>query len=185
MHALKAALRKKIIDYTGALPEEYIEESNEGICKNLLALPEYQKANTIFAYYSIGREPGTHSFIERALADGKTIALPISLECGMMEAHVIKSLSELVSGEFNIPAPTADTPVLQPNEIDLILVPGVTFDEEGYRLGRGGGYYDRYLSETTAFAVGLAREKLLYDVPRESHDMGVRCLITEKKRRDF
>ena len=69
-----------------------------------------------------------------------------------------------------------------PEKIDLVLVPALAFDKECYRLGHGGGYYDRYLPRTRAFTVGLAREKMLFDrVPREAHDVPVMLVITEKR----
>jgi 5-formyltetrahydrofolate cyclo-ligase len=79
-----------------------------------------------------------------------------------------------------IPEPDDAAPRLEPCPGDLILVPALTFDRNGYRLGQGGGYYDRFLSAHDLFSVGLARDVLLLDdVPRESHDQCVSCLVTE------
>ena len=175
----KKIFRDGVLAETEALPEEYIRESNIKIAENFLALPEYKSAKTVFAYLGVGREPATSGIISAMLKDGKTVALPISYRGGIMVPHVIQSLDEMIPGKFGIPAPPEDTPSLTPEEVDLIIVPGVTFDKNGYRMGRGGGYYDRYLEKTGAFSVGIARSRLVRPVPIESHDMSVNCLVTD------
>lgn len=176
----KKAYRKGVLADIAALPEDYLEESNAGIRKHFLDMPEYESASVIFAYISEGREPDTVGIIQKALADGKTVALPVSLAGGIMEPRVIHSLDELVPGRFHIPAPPESAPVVEEDSIDLIVVPAVTFNGEGFRLGRGGGYYDRFLSRSRAVSVGLGRDRLIRDdVPLEPHDQGVACLVTE------
>ena len=177
----KKAFRKEVLGKIEALSEEYIASSNEGIYENFISLPEFESAKNIFAYISEKREPDTVRIIEKALELKKTVALPVSYDGGVMVPKVIKSLDELEIGKFGIPAPKESAPVLNDEDIDLIIVPAVTFDKNGYRLGRGGGYYDRFLEKSDAFSVGLGREELICDVPLESHDMSVKCLVTEKK----
>ena len=78
--------------------------------------------------------------------------------------------------------PGPDRPVVSPGEIDLVLVPGLAFDRRGYRLGQGGGYYDRYLPQTKAVTVALCRSCFLLDaVPREEHDAPVDLVLTEEE----
>ncbi len=99
-----------------------------------------------------------------------------------MEARSIRDPAELVPGRFNIPEPPETAPVLFPETLEFILVPGLSFDGAGRRLGRGGGFYDRYLSQTCAFTAAIVRERLLLpEVPAESHDVRVDCLITETR----
>ena len=175
----KKEFRKGVLADIAALPEEYVEESDAGIREHFLAMPEYEEASVIFAYISQGREPDTVGIIQKALADGKTVALPVSLPGGIMEPRMIRSLDELVPGRYHIPAPSESAPLVEEESIDLIIVPAVTFDGNGYRLGRGGGYYDRFLSRSGAVSVGLGRDRLIRDVPLEPHDQGVACLVTE------
>ena len=178
----KKSVRLQVLEEMDNLPASYIQESDEGIFQNLESLPEFKDAQTVFAYYSVGREPDTRKIIEHALSLGKRIVLPISLPGGVMELREIQSLSELQQARFGIPAPPETAKIVPPEEVDIILVPAVTYDMEGHRLGRGGGYYDRFLAKTSAFSVGLARERLIMDaVPREAHDMAVNCVITEKR----
>ncbi len=176
----KKELRKKTLAEINALPEEYIKSSDSSIREKAESLPEFAAAKTVFAYYSVAREPDTLKIIEDMLAQGKTVALPVSYPHGIMKARVIRGLDEVKSGRYGIPAPPETAEELQPEDIDLIIVPAVTFDREGYRLGYGGGYYDRFLEKTDAFSLGLGREKMLRPVPIEAHDKQVMCLVTEE-----
>ena len=178
----KKALRARVYGQTDALSEEYIAASNAGIFENLSRMPEYKNARCIFVYCSMGREPDTYAVIRDALASGKTVTLPVSFSGGIMVARAIESLDDLVPGKFGIPAPRDGLRDVARDDIDLMLVPAVAFDEEGRRLGRGGGYYDRYLSGYEGPTVGLAREKLLCPaVPTEDHDMRVKFVVTEER----
>ena len=178
----KSALRAEIKRRELEISDDYIRMSNEGIFKNVISMPEYQNSGNVFAYLSVGYEADTRKIIEHALENGKKVALPLIVSDGIMEARVISSLTELESGRFDIPAPTADSEILYPNELDMIIVPAAAFDLEGRRLGKGGGYYDRYLAGTKAFTVGLAREEmLLEEIPMEEHDINVKCVVTEKR----
>jgi len=181
MNITKSKLRELTLSKIDALPEEYILESNSGILQNILSLKEYKDAQTIMLFYSVGREPDTISLANTALADNKKVTFPFCLRKGIMHAHVVNELSELRPAMLGIPAPSEDAPVLSPNELDLIVVPALAYDRAGFRLGYGGGYYDRYLADIPAFTVGIARERLLLDeVLREPHDIAVKCLVTEK-----
>ena len=176
----KKQLRKELMKRESELAPEYIDASNVGIAKNLLSLPEFQAATRIMFFYSIWNEPDTIKLMEHAYSLGKTVALPEMLGAGVMKAREVKSLNELKPAVFNIPAPTPDMPELSPQELDFILVPSVAYDRCGYRLGHGGGYYDRFLLCTSAFKCGIAREEMLINaVPRGKYDAAVDCLVTE------
>lgn len=175
----KKECRKAVKKEIEELSEEYIAFSNNGIFENFISLSEFKKATTIFAYISEKREPDTVKIILKALDMGKTVALPISYDNGRMEPRIIYSLDDLVIGKYGIPAPTDDAQILKDEDIELIIVPAMTFNRKGFRLGRGGGYYDRFLEKSKAFSVGLGREKLIREIPLQPHDMSVTCLITE------
>lgn len=181
----KKLFRAAVMEKTAALTEEYIQKSNLGIFENFISLDEYKNASVIFAYISEKREPDTVKIITHALSSGKRVALPISRPGGIMEPRLIESLDELVTGMYGIPAPPESSPSVLDADIDLIIVPAVTFASDGYRMGRGGGYYDRFLSSSKAFSVGLGREELIMPVPVQSHDMRVNCLVTEASVRKF
>ncbi|SHI13214.1 5-formyltetrahydrofolate cyclo-ligase [Sporobacter termitidis DSM 10068] len=184
MKAEKTALRKQVMKKIEELPDDYIAESDRGIFDNLTKLPEFQKAKTIFTFYSMGREPDTRRLVEYALGQHKTVALPVCAKCGVMDARAIASTEELSLSSYQLLEPLGSTQVVAPEALDFIIVPALAYDREGYRLGYGGGYYDRFLLKTKAFTAGIARERLLMDaVPREAHDVAVRCVVTEKEAR--
>ena len=178
----KKAMRRMAREAEKNAGGEYLRESDAAAAESFLRLPEFLSARTVFCYLGIGTEPDTKHLIRRMLEMGKTVALPKITGDGTMDARVILGLGELVPGTFGIPEPSDDTEILPPEETDIVIVPAAAFSKDGYRLGRGGGYYDRYLASCDAFSVGLTREKLLLDsAPTEEHDMPVNCIITEKR----
>lgn len=178
----KKYLRRMILEEIDALPHAYIEESDKGLFLRMAVLREFIDARSIMMYYSVKREPDTLCIAEAALAMGKTVSFPQCCKDGIMHARAVRALSELQTAVLGIPAPPESAPLVEPGTLDLIIVPAITYDKHGYRLGYGGGYYDRYLSRTSAFTLGLARERLVKDeLPREPHDIAVRCLMTESR----
>jgi len=178
----KTELRKQWMERESALPENYIAESNAGILRNLFSLPEFQRAETVLFFYSIWSEPDTHEMIRQAFDLGKIVALPKTYPKGIMQARKISGFDELAPTRFGIPEPHESAPVIGPDDIDFIVVPAVAFDRDGYRLGHGAGYYDIYLYSTNAFSCGIARDKMLaVRVPREKHDIQVKCIVTENE----
>jgi 5-formyltetrahydrofolate cyclo-ligase len=184
MNMEKKALRKEIIEQTDALPAEYLAKSDKGVFENIVSMPEFISAGTIFTYYSLGWEPDTVKLIEYALQAGKTVTLPVCFKGGIMEARAIGGLSEISESWYHLLEPLSSTKVIPPDALDFIVVPALAFDHDGYRLGRGGGYYDRFLFKTKAYTAGVTRERLIRDVlPREPHDIPVQYVVTEKRAR--
>lgn len=182
MKSAKKALRQQVFEKIDLLSEEYVKRGDEEIFKKVISLPEFESANTLFVYYSTGREPDTIELIKYALSKGKTVTIPKIVGKGIMEASVVSSMESLVMGKFDIITTEDGAETIEPEKLDFTVVPAVAFDKDGYRLGYGGGYYDRFLIRTNAFSVGLARSKILMDeVPREAHDTHVDCVITEEK----
>ena len=177
---LKAELRKKIADEISSLPEDYITASDMELSRMVISLKEFIDARNIMIYCSVKREPTTLEIAKTALAMGKTTAFPLCYRGGIMHAHAVSSLGELRPAVLGIPAPPDSAPLISPEELDLIIVPALTYDKDGYRLGYGGGYYDRYLPGLSACTVGLARQRLMRtELPREPHDVAVKCIVTE------
>ena len=97
-----------------------------------------------------------------------------------MEARLIAPDTRLYRHRFGMLEPGEACPLLAPEEIDLVLVPGLAFDRAGYRLGQGGGYYDRYLPQCSGKSLALCREAVLFEaLPREEHDRPVGLVLTE------
>ena len=152
----KQQLRATIRRLSAQLPFRY-----RAIARHLLALPEYRSAGAVFCFVSAGREIDTRPILEQTLADGKMLCVPLCVADGIMELRAIRDLKELFPGAYGILEPPADSPALSPDQIDLAVIPCVTCSREGRRLGRGGGYYDRFLAHYRGAAVLLCRERLL------------------------
>lgn len=164
-----------------ALDDETRRASDEKIYKGFTSLPEYKSAGRVFAYISVGNEVSTDAITDKLLADGKEVYVPLCHGKGEMDARRISSKSDLKPGRYGIPEPEEDAEKTEPCDIDLIIVPGAAFGEDGSRLGRGGGYYDRFLKcAANAKKIALAREiNIEKAVPQESHDESVDIIVTD------
>ena len=149
------------------------------ITMQVLALPELQAAERIFAYCSVVPEVDTHAILAQARRCGKMVALPVPEAGGQM--YFARYDGALVPGRYGIPQPPRSAPVLQPQPGDLMLVPALAYDRAGRRLGRGGGYYDRCLAQLDCCTVGLIRAAFLLDaLPTAWNDMPVAAVVTEQ-----
>lgn len=177
----KQRLRRTIRELENQLSPRYLEASDRAIAAHLLAMPEYRAAGTVFCFAGFGREVDTRSILEDALAGGKTLCVPLCTGPGQMELRRVTGLDQLSGGAFGIPEPPPDSVCLEADEVDFAVLPCVTCDRAGRRLGRGGGYYDRFLSRYRGGAVLLCREKLLREeIPVEPHDCPVPWVLTER-----
>ena len=180
MNYSKDELRKITSEEIAALPDGYITSSDNGLLLRVTSLKEFNAARCIMMYCSVKREPDTRAIAKAALSMGKTVAFPFCHRGGIMHARSVRSLDELRPAILGIPAPPETAPAISPSDLELVFVPALAYDKSGYRLGYGGGYYDRYLRDITSFTVGLARERLMKEVlPREPHDIAVECVLTE------
>jgi len=152
---------------------------------HLESLPHYQAAQTIFCYLSVGSEVDTRAIINDLLANDKTVCLPRCKGSGIMHAHAITSLDDLHEGALGILAPSSESPRVDPSSLDLVIVPCIACDASGYRIGYGGGYYDRYLKKlslenSSAKTVVLCRASQMQSkLPIEAHDLPASIVITD------
>ena len=175
-------LRKAMRELAQRLPADDREHSDQAIREAVLSLPEWQQAHTVFLYISIGWEPDTRILIKEALNTHKVVAVPRCLDDGIMEARVISSMGVLEPGRFGAPEPDDTHPLLPPQEMDLVVVPCVAADRQGYRLGHGGGFYDRYLAQVRCPAVCLCRGRfVLPHVPHNYLDRRMAMIVSEEE----
>ncbi len=133
-------------------------------------MPEFRAAKTVFTYVSCGAEPRTDGIIRLSLSLGKTLAVPRCIASGIMEAVIIKSEDALTCGKYGIPEPQKGE-VLPFSKIDFAVIPCLCADRSANRLGHGGGYYDRFLSDFGGFSLLLCRKELeAEEIPLEEHD---------------
>ena len=183
----KKELRRQVRERLAGLSPEELRMSDSALFARFLALPQVEAAKTIFAFWGIpGKEPDTARLIGELLARGKTVGLPRMLPGHRMEVRRYDPDKPLVRVSFGISEPGEDCPLLAREEIDLALVPAVCYDRRGYRLGFGGGYYDRWLEGFAGFTAGLCRRAVLQDkVPTEAHDARVDVLLSEDEGLSF
>ena len=176
----KKLLRKKIKANIAELPEEYKEKADCKILAQLLTLPEYQKAETVFCFVGTKNEINTKFFLEQVLADGKVLAVPLCTGKGIMEAKRICSLSELKSGAYGILEPEATAKTIELSENSFAVIPCLSCDHSGNRLGHGGGYYDRYFANGKVNSALVCWEKITEtSIPTEETDHCFPTVVTE------
>lgn len=179
----KRLLRQNVGRVLAAMSPEARRRSDDALFARFLALPQVAAADTIFAFWGIpGKEPDTARLIAALTGQGKRVGLPRMLPGHRMEVRRYCPERPLVPAAFGIWEPGEDCPLLAKEEIGLALVPAVCYDRRGYRLGSGGGYYDRWLAGFSGVRAGLCRELVLRDkVPTEPHDSRVDWLLTERE----
>jgi 5-formyltetrahydrofolate cyclo-ligase len=142
----------------------------------LINSKEFRSAEIIGAYYAFGSEVRTDVIIEQARSIGKKLALP-SIESENLTFYELSSGKYLVKGRFGIMEPL---PYGLIDRMDMIVVPGIAFDKNGYRLGYGKGYYDKFLAKRKVFSVGLGYSfQLLENLPSGEHDKKLDAISTE------
>ena len=168
---------------TAALfPVSYVSEASRAVCEKVLQSSEFRKAAVIFGFLSFRNEISVDTVLEEALRLGKTVTVPWIVSRSEMQAARLESLQDLPLDHYGIR--TAPEPVrfVKPESIDLILVPGAGFSLTGFRMGRGGGFYDRFLVKTYGFRLGITCDSLLRDeIPVEEYDQRIDALVTETK----
>lgn len=162
-----------------AMPIAQQEQAAREAAARLFGFTPYQEAKTVMAYIACRGELSLAPVIDDALGSGKTLLLPRCDAPGVITARRIERLSQLAPGAYGLMEPRADSKIVPPEGIDLILVPGTAFDRRGGRLGQGGGYYDRFLEKTDALRVGVCHGFALVDsVPSDAHDARMDCILT-------
>ena len=183
----KGELRRRVRERLAALTPEELVRSDDALFTRFLALPQVKEAKTVFAFQGIpAREPDTARLIGELIRRGKTVGLPRMLPERRMEVRRYAPDRPLVKASFGILEPGEDCPLLPREEIGLALVPALCYDRRGYRLGFGGGYYDRWLEGFSGVKIGLCRGVVLQDrVPVEAHDARADLLVTEGESLSF
>lgn len=178
----KDELRKKYKMLRVNMSEDERSAYDRKIAENLTSLYQYKNARTILTYISIGIEVDTRLLIKKALDDGKYVAVPkCTDDCGL-DFYFINSTDDLETGSFGLFEPNTDRCRKVKNYKDcLCIVPGMSFDVSGYRIGYGKGYYDRFLSEFTGATVGLCYSNCVrWKLPRGFYDRSVDIVVTDR-----
>ena len=180
------------------LQREYCRWADEKICRNILTLKEFAEADTVFCFVSTEEEIDTRLIFKEAWKTGKRVVVPRCEGKGHMEAYEIHSFSELAEGSYGILEPGKNCKMVSPDEIRFAVVPCLSCSSDGWRLGYGGGFYDRYFSRAESMRAAskendcagkrmvkaaICREQLLEeDICREEHDIRMDIVVTERKK---
>lgn len=173
----KTSLRKKIREQKRAMTEAEIVERSEKLGVLFVSSELYRNAQTIYAYLPYNQEVRTVPMLERAMKDGKRVAVP-KVYGEEMKFLYITDLNRVEKGYAGIPEPIGDEPVAQ-DPTALVLMPGLAFDREGHRIGYGGGFYDKFLSAEPGHpTVALCYEfQMVERIPTEEFDIPVDQVI--------
>jgi 5-formyltetrahydrofolate cyclo-ligase len=176
----KVQLRRQLLQQRRSLPLTVWQENSDCLCQQLISLPLFQSAKTILGYFSLHQEPDLSSLFRSRVVWGFPRCVGQNLAW-----HRWTLGDSLQIGPYGITEPEADSLQLSPSEIDLMLVPAVACDRRGYRLGYGGGYYDRLLADplwANIPTIGIVFEfAYLSALPVEPWDMTVSFVCTENR----
>ncbi|MBI5722615.1 MAG: 5-formyltetrahydrofolate cyclo-ligase [Planctomycetes bacterium] len=181
---MKSEVRKQICSAIASMGPEAQLRASQCVCRNILAQDEYRRAKIVMAFMPIAGEPDIIPIIQAGLDSGKTVLVPrVDRRRHLMDAVEIHRLTDAdARGSFGIREPSSGGPFAV-GQIDLIIVPGLGFDRAGRRLGRGGGFYDRFLSIAGLKAVRCGAAfgcQVLDDIPHDQHDQTIHMLVTDK-----
>lgn len=182
----KKALRKAMIEERRKLSNEENIQKSMDIRNKLFNLEKYKKSNFIFTFISTDEEVDTHNIIKESINMGKRIGVPITVpkERKLLVSEVKNFETELEMGYYDILSPKKDfIREVSPNVIDIVLVPGLIFTKDGYRVGYGGGYYDRFLSQIEdVIKIGICFDmQITEEIPTDQYDIPVDYIITEER----
>ena len=173
---MKSELRKQVLQEMKAIPQKQKNTMDRALTDRLLHHPFYQEAKVIATYLSFPHEFQTQGLIDQALRDGKKVMIPKTYPKGRMEV-VVYDPQQLVKTSFGLLEPQGDLEVVDASQIDLIHVPGLAFTTEGYRIGYGGGYYDRYLENFAGHSLSTIYPCQVQEFNSEDHDIPVQEVL--------
>jgi 5-formyltetrahydrofolate cyclo-ligase len=180
----KREIRKRILALRNAMPQEEIAAKSSEIVRRLTQLGEIRGSSTLMVFLNFGSEVVTDGLIEWGWAAGKRIAVPLCRPEGrLLTPCRIDSFDDLETGHYGIREPKNDRLlIVPPEEIDAVLVPAVAFDRRGYRVGYGGGYYDRFLPKAprAAWIGAVFACQIVPEVPTDLYDAQAQRIATEE-----
>lgn len=182
----KQELRRRTRKATEALPQEEAQRRSRRVCRRLFELPVFSPARAVMLYAPMPGEVDISPFTRRCLDLGKRVCIPRVdwTNLRLIPAQIRNHELDLVSDRHGVQVPRDACPEVHVEDLDLVIVPGVAFDPSGARLGRGRGFYDRFLAEpllrATTCGAGFALQ-LVPELPVEPHDARLRFIATEDR----
>ncbi|NJD59313.1 MAG: 5-formyltetrahydrofolate cyclo-ligase [Anaerolineales bacterium] len=175
----KRQLRRRCRQIREELGETARQQASQSICAWIENWPVFEASDTILTYMPMAGEVDLTQLMERHAHKQWVLPRIITEGIHQMVFHPYQP-GKLVSHPFGMQEPSADLPVIPPGDIQLALVPGVAFDQQGWRLGYGGGYFDRFLNKFAGVSLGVAFQAVLFDqLPHGENDIRVQWIVTE------
>lgn len=176
---MKSKIREQIKAKRDSLSKEELLHLSKLVIENLSSIDDFNKRNNIMFYISKDNEVHTHNII-KSLMKKKKIIVPITDKNSLI-ASELTDFSNLKLGPFSVLEPTTIKEI-SPDDIDIVIIPGVAFDRNGNRVGYGKGYYDIFLKKTNALKIALAFDFQVVDkIETSTHDVSVDIIVTEKE----
>lgn len=177
----KDELRRMLKRERVQVPKEHRQMWDRVIAQCLSSLPRYEQAQRVMIYLSFGWEIDTWAIVENLQTQGKEVYVPVvQNRPKALLATRFTCRDHLIPAAFGILEPPPGTPTINPEELDLVVVPGLAFSPQGFRIGYGGGYYDRFLPTTKAVRAGLVYSSFIRNLAPEPWDQAVDFLVTEE-----
>ena len=184
---MKKEFRKKVINLRKEKDKDFIKQNSDIITDKLLNLDCIKNAKNIMLYLDFNNEVSTYSLIKKLLNLGKIVSSPITLkeERKLIPSQITDLKNGIQYGAYNIREPKPEcSPAINIKDLDVVIVPAVAYDKSCYRLGYGGGFYDRFLENLRkdAVTIGIAFDLQIFDeVPKEAHDAQLDYIVTESR----
>lgn len=182
---MKSEFRKQILSARKAMTQDEVETKSAQILSRLMESSLLEQAEVILCYMDFRNEVQTGAIIEYLWSLGKIVALPrVNPLTKRLDLYRVDGFREMVTGSLGIMEPDTSLPQLLPEDIDLVLAPGVAFDEKGGRMGYGGGFYDRLIPtlRPDCQVIALAFEQqVVEEIPSDSHDQSIHGILTENR----
>ena len=177
----KKELRRRQRNVNQLVSENQLQACSRMIFRQLVDIPVFAEASTVFCYVSARNEIDTWEILKHVLDQGKELSVPLCLGNGIMEARIIHRLDELHPGRYGIMEPPVYSPVQE--KPDICIMPCVACTRSGIRLGQGGGYYDRYLAAHRSMATMMicGTWQLCSTIPAEETDCRAEMIVTENE----
>lgn len=179
---IKSEIRKQIISLRKTVSNEQRLEYSHRIAERLFDLRQYKEARQVFCYCSKENEISTEEIIRDLLNGGKKVALPVC-DGDEMIFRFINSLDDLEKGSFGVYEPKSSCEAAICGKNTVCVTPALCFNEQGYRIGYGKGFYDKYFSKNPCIKIGLCCERFITDFEPDDNDISVDIVITESSLR--
>ena len=177
---IKSNLRKQMISKRSSFDCQYRMRAGNRISENPLLLEQLRSTDTVLCYISIGSEMPTNGIIDYCLKNGINIAVPVCKGDNILFKY-ITSHDDLAPGSFSIPEPksSCSAAVITPDTV--CITPAVCYNENGFRIGYGKGYYDRFFAQNKCVKIGLCYEESIVEFDPEENDVAVDMIVTEHR----